>query len=57
MRATFGLGYLAGAVYAPFAVESFGWAASACSRDDHPDRPAGPWATRPKEGPLPLGLG
>lgn len=28
MRATFGLGYLAGAVYAPFAVESFGWAAA-----------------------------
>lgn len=29
MRAVFGLGYLAGAIYAPFAVESFGWATAA----------------------------
>jgi MFS family permease len=29
MRAVFGLGYLAGAIYAPFAVESLGWATAA----------------------------
>jgi predicted MFS family arabinose efflux permease len=29
MRAVFGLGYLAGAIYAPFAVESLGWGAAA----------------------------
>lgn len=29
MRALFGLGYLGGAIYAPIAVESFGWAAAA----------------------------
>lgn len=29
MRAVFGLGYLGGAIYAPFAVESFGWGAAA----------------------------
>ncbi|HEX9436880.1 MAG TPA: MFS transporter [Candidatus Limnocylindria bacterium] len=29
MRAVYGLGYLGGAVYAPFAVESFGWGAAA----------------------------
>lgn len=29
MRAIYGLGYLGGAIYAPFAVESFGWAAAA----------------------------
>lgn len=29
MRAVFGLGYLGGAIYAPLAVESFGWGAAA----------------------------
>ncbi len=29
MRAVFGLGYLGGAIYAPFAVESYGWGAAA----------------------------
>lgn len=29
MRAVYGLGYLGGAIYAPFAVESFGWGAAA----------------------------
>lgn len=29
MRAVFGLGYLAGAIYSPFAVESIGWGAAA----------------------------
>lgn len=29
MRAVFGVGYLAGAIYAPFAVESMGWGAAA----------------------------